>query len=122
MLAQPTTVAVIAPDSGLRQAIAFSLEVEGFSVSACEAWRKDCDTDPGFLCLIIDDRALRHSTDARTYLAQPGKPVIMLADGLSPPPVAGLSRILTKPFDGAELLRMVRDLVVPASASRRQDT
>ncbi|TWF54433.1 hypothetical protein FHW37_103299 [Neorhizobium alkalisoli] len=113
-LPSPTgTIAVFAPDLALRQSLTFALEVEGFCVAAFERWKKG-GLLASWLCVVIDDHIVRNSDEAFDFVANPENRVIMLADGLSPVADDNLAKILTKPFDGAELLRLVKDLAAPA--------
>jgi DNA-binding response OmpR family regulator len=110
-LLSPTgTIAVFAPDKALRQSLTFALEVEGFCVAAYERWKKG--SLASWHCVVIDDHIVRNSEEACKYAADPSNRVIMLADGLSPVADDNSAQILTKPFDGAELLRLVKNMAV----------
>ncbi|CDN54494.1 Transcriptional regulator protein FixT [Neorhizobium galegae bv. officinalis bv. officinalis str. HAMBI 1141] len=116
VLSQARTIIVIAPDLGLRQSLTFALEVEGYHVEAHESWRKGTITAGQTLCMIIDDQVLRASSDALQRLLQSGEAVILLTDGMSPSIEDELGPIqsLTKPFNGADLLGLVKDLALTA--------
>ncbi|WP_117192449.1 DNA-binding transcriptional response regulator [Rhizobium terrae] len=106
-------IVVIAPDLGLRQSLTFALEVEGYQVEAYETWRKCRHSALPALCMIIDDQVLR-SSDARQCLRNSSHAVILLTDGISPPILENPGLTLMKPFDGAELLSLVRKLALTA--------
>ena len=57
---------------------------------------------------LVHTRSLGNLDAQHKLLDSPSR-FIMLADGLTPIPSKNTARILIKPFDGAELLRMVRD-------------
>lgn len=109
MLSTSTTIAVIAPDAGLRQSLAFALEVEGFQVLSYESWCAGHASAASSACTIIDSHEVHGNLDAQHKLLDSPSRFIMLADGMTPIPSKNTARILIKPFDGAELLRMVRD-------------
>jgi hypothetical protein len=96
--------------------LTFALEVEGYRVEAHESWGKGSVTISPTLCMIIDDQALRSSNDARRHLLQTGQAVILLTDGMSPPIEGELGPVLSlaKPFNGADLLGLVKSLVLAA--------
>jgi DNA-binding response OmpR family regulator len=102
-------IVIIEPDLGLRQSLTFALEVEGYRVEALDAWRKGHIPATPALCMIIDDNVLRTREDARRYLRDLGQTVILLTDGVYPS-VNDNGFVLAKPFDGADLLRLVRSL------------
>jgi DNA-binding response OmpR family regulator len=102
-------IVIIEPDLGLRQSLTFALEVEGYRVEALDTWRKAHIPITPTLCMIIDDNLLRSREDARRYLRDLGQTVILLTDGVYPA-VNDDGLILTKPFEGADLLRLVRSL------------
>ncbi|CAN7363398.1 transcriptional regulator [Neorhizobium sp. LjRoot104] len=116
MLSQARNIVVIAPDLGLRQSLTFALEVEGYRVEAHESWRKNTVILGPTLCMIIDDQVLRASSDALERLLQSGQAVILLTDGMSPPIEGELGPILSlaKPFNGADLLGLVKNLALTA--------
>jgi hypothetical protein len=109
VLSPSTTIAVIAPDAGLRQSLAFALEVEGFLVLSYETWGKGRASAASSVCTIIDSHEVYSNLEAQHKLLDPRNRFIMLADGMTPIPSKNTARILIKPFDGAELLRMVKD-------------
>ncbi|WP_172729862.1 transcriptional regulator [Neorhizobium galegae] len=114
MLSQARSIVVIAPDLGLRQSLTFALEVEGYRVEAHESWRKSAAIPGPTLCMIIDDQVLRSSSDILQRLLQSGQAVILLTDGMSPPVEGELGPVLSlaKPFDGADLLGLVKNLAL----------
>lgn len=114
MLAPSRPIVVIAPDLGLRQALIFALEVEGFTVQAFENWCSDTVLASPTLCLVIDDQVVRACDDARQDLLHSNRAVILLTDGISAPLDNSPGLALAKPFEGAELLRMVRNFAVAA--------
>jgi hypothetical protein len=97
VLAQPRSIVVIAPDLGLRQALTFALEVEGFVVHAFEEWSGDALLRSPTLCFVVDDEIVRTSTDARDDLMHLKRGVILLTDGISAPLDRGLGVSLAKP-------------------------
>jgi hypothetical protein len=109
----PAKIIVIAADAGLRDSLAFSLQVEGYLVEAYDAW---CESGASLLpCIkIIDDQVIRDSPAALDYVCREAGAVILLADGLSPAPDNVRAEILTKPFEGADLVRMVNNLAFAA--------
>lgn len=116
MLSQSRDIVVIAPDLGLRQSLTFALEVEGYRVEAHDCWRKGSVIVSPTLCMIIDDQVLRSCNDAKQHLLQSGQAVILLTDGMSPPIEDELGPILSlaKPFNGADLLGLVKSLALAA--------
>jgi DNA-binding response OmpR family regulator len=116
VLSQARSIVVIAPDLGLRQSLTFALEVEGYRVEAHESWRKSNVVLGPTLCMIIDDQVLRSSSDTLQRLRQSGQAVILLTDGMSPPIEGELGRVLSlaKPFNGADLLGLVKNLALTA--------
>jgi hypothetical protein len=109
----PAKIIVIAADAGLRDSLAFSLEVEGYQVEAYDAW---CESGASLLpCLkIIDDQVIKDSQAAFDYVCRETGAVILLADGISPAPENVRAEILTKPFEGADLVRLVKTLAFAA--------
>lgn len=116
MLSQSRNIVVIAPDHGLRQSLTFALEVEGYRVEAYDSWCNGNVVIGQTLCMIVDDQVLRSCTNARKHLRQSGHAVILLTDGMSPSIEDELGPIisLAKPFNGADLLGLVRSLAVAA--------
>ncbi|EUB96363.1 hypothetical protein PMI07_001680 [Rhizobium sp. CF080] len=116
MLAQSGNIVVIAPDLGLRQSLTFALEVEGYRVEAHDSWCNGSIIASPTICMIIDDQVLRSCTNARQHLRQSGQAVILLTDGMSPPIEDELGPILSlaKPFNGADLLGLVKSLALAA--------
>jgi hypothetical protein len=114
VLSPSRTIAVIAPDLGLRQALTFALEVEGFIVHAYEDWSSDTILASPTFCLVIDDQVVRTCDDARQDLLHSNRAVILLTDGISDPLDNSPGVSLAKPFEGAELVRMVRDFALAA--------
>ncbi|MFB9951731.1 transcriptional regulator [Rhizobium puerariae] len=108
MLAASGKIIVIAPDLGLRQSLTFALEVEGYQVEAHASWGKNYAPSKSALCIIVDDQVLRFRNDALQFLLHSGHAVILLTDGLSPPLENSPGQTLTKPFDGAALVGMVK--------------
>lgn len=114
VLSSSKNIVVVAPDLGLRQSLTFALEVEGFTVTAYESWGPDKAPLHAGACLIIDDQVVRTSRDARLHLLDPSLSVILLTDGISPP-LDQIPRLtLAKPFDGADLLGLVRRAAMAA--------
>jgi hypothetical protein len=110
----PSKIVVIAADAALRHSLTFALEVEGYQVEAHEAWR-DCRTSPvACLCKIIDEEVVQNSSDARRYMLDATNAVILLADGLSPMLENSPARILLKPFEGSDLVHLVKSLTLAA--------
>jgi hypothetical protein len=107
-------IVVIAPDLGLRQALTFALEVEGYLVESHALWSSDDVMATPSTCLIIDEQILRGCTDARGYLNDPRHTVILLTDGMSTPIDDKQGLTLAKPFDGADLLQLVRTVGIAA--------
>jgi len=105
---------VIAPDLGLRQALTFALEVEGFVVYAYEDWCSATVLASPTLCLVVDDQVVRACDNARQDLQRANRAVILLTDGISAPLDNSPGLSLAKPFEGAELLRMVRSFALAA--------
>jgi DNA-binding response OmpR family regulator len=114
VLPSPETIIVIAPDLGLRQALTFALEVEGYRVEALSAWCPSTVAAHPASCVIIDDQALSAAGDVGRQLAGSSHSVITLSDGMSLPPDGHSGLWLPKPFEGAELLRMVRSFALAA--------
>jgi hypothetical protein len=117
VLSPSTTIAVIAPDAGLRKSLAFALEVEGFLVLSYETWCKGRASAASSVCTIIDSHEVHSNLEAQHKLLDSRNRIIMLADGLTPIPSKNTARVLIKPFDGAELLRMVKDFAQMSQAS-----
>ncbi|CDZ33172.1 Hypothetical protein NGAL_HAMBI1146_02470 [Neorhizobium galegae bv. officinalis] len=116
VLSQARSIVVIAPDLGLRQSLTFALEVEGYRVEAHDSWCNGNIIASPTLCMIIDDQVLRSCTNARQHLHQWGQAVILLTDGMSPPIEDELGPILSlaKPFNGADLVSLVKSLALAA--------
>jgi len=114
VLSPSRTIAVIAPDLGLRQALTFALEVEGFIVHAYEDWCSDSILSSPTLCMVIDDQVVRNCDDARQDLMHSKRAIILLTDGISAPLDNSPGVPLAKPFEGAELVRMVRSFALAA--------
>lgn len=110
MLALSEKIVVIAPDLGLRQSLTFALEVEGYRVEAFGSWNDSRASVATSLCIIIDEQVLRAHVDAQQYLFDSDRPVILLADGMSPAIGYNPGLTLAKPFDGAELMNLVKCL------------
>lgn len=106
-------IAIIAPDAGLRQSLAFTLEVEGYRVDAFETWRRSHLSRQSCAGALIDEQILRDHAEARDYATNPDNRVIILSDGLSPVPGNERLRILTKPFGGADLMNFIRKIILP---------
>jgi len=83
-------------------------------VHAYETWSSDAILTSPTLCLVIDDQVVRTSNDARQELLQSNLAVILLTDGISAPLDNSPGLALAKPFEGAELLRMVRSFALAA--------
>jgi DNA-binding response OmpR family regulator len=113
-LAKSNNIVVIAPDLALRQSLTFSLEVEGFKVEAFGDWADDAVLPSSMLCMVIDDEVVRNGEKVRQDLRDVTPSVILLTDGLSPPTPGVPGHWLAKPFEGAELLRMVRSFAPAA--------
>jgi hypothetical protein len=114
VLSPSRTIAVIAPDLGLRQALTFALEVEGFTVHAYADWCSDTILASSTFCFVVDDQVVRACDDARQDLLHTTRAVILLTDGISEPLNESPGVALAKPFEGAELVRMVRDFALAA--------
>ncbi|MDE1158238.1 MAG: transcriptional regulator [Neorhizobium sp.] len=105
---QPSKIVVYVPDEALRLSLAFALEVEGYRVEAHAAWNASASFASGLLCRIIDEQVLRADAGARDYMRGADGAVILLSDGLTVPPQADRANVLAKPFEGSDLVRMVR--------------
>ena len=107
-------IVVIAADAGLRHSLTFALEVEGYQVEAHETW-VDCRPSAGCcLCKIIDDQVIRNDSQALQQVDADSNVTILLVDGLSPVPPMGQARLLVKPFEGSDLVQLVRSLTCAA--------
>lgn len=114
MQASSGKIIVIAPDLALRQSLTFALEVEGYQVEAHASWTKGCVPVAPVLCMIFDDQILRGRGGARQYLLDPAHPVILLTDGISPLVENNPGFTLVKPFDGADLVGLVKRIAQTA--------
>jgi hypothetical protein len=102
------TIVVIAADAGLRKSLVFALEVEGYEVHAHDAWQGwPIHLSPGF-CMIIDGDLIDDDSCFLARIPQDDNALIVLDDGLAPIPSSQRAKILTKPFAGADLLRLVK--------------
>jgi FixJ family two-component response regulator len=108
VLASSGIIIVIAPDLGLRQSLTFALEVEGYQVEAYDSWGKGRVPVTPVRCMIVDDQILRGHHDLRQELLASGHAIILLTDGMSPPMENNPWLTLTKPFDGADLVDLVK--------------
>ncbi|TDK38919.1 transcriptional regulator [Rhizobium deserti] len=107
-------IVVIAADAGLRHSLTFALEVEGYQVEAHETW-VECRPSTGCcLCKIVDDQVIHNDSEAMRSFNDDNNVMILLVDGLSPVPPAGRAKLLVKPFDGSDLVQMVRSLTCAA--------
>ncbi len=102
------TIIVIAADAGLRKSLVFALEVEGYEVQAHEAWQGwPIHVAPRF-CMIIDGDLIDDGICFLERIPHDDNALIVLDDGLAPVLSSRRADILTKPFAGADLLRLVK--------------
>jgi len=112
-LVAASTILVIAPDREFRRSLEFALEVEGFEVTSHGSL-----TDAEALiaasqavCAVVDDGALGlDPVAARRVLERLAKPVILLADRVSPTGDDRGLTVLTKPLQGGALIELVQAL------------
>jgi len=109
-LSSPNTILVVASDHGLRRSLAFALEVEGFEVVACDSWQQATLSAGSALGMIVDSEIFRLDAAARQSLLDPEHKIILLADGMLPPLAHADAKVLTKPFEGSELMAAVGEL------------
>ena len=101
------TIIVVASDHGLRRSLTFALEVEGFQVAACDTWQKAKQLALSGLGMIVDSDIFRRDGEARQSLLDSQHRIILLADGMTPALEHANAKVLTKPLDGADLLKAI---------------
>ncbi|RWX78532.1 transcriptional regulator [Neorhizobium lilium] len=110
LFVSPPTIIVIAADAGLRDSLVFALEVEGYRVEAHDSWQGCSARGEPCLCMILDGDLVANRRCLLEHMPLDGGDLILLTDGLSPVPKDLRADILTKPFAGGDLLRLVKNL------------
>lgn len=105
------TIAIVASDQGLLRSLVFALEVEGFSVVPAARWSPEFDAVAEIDCIVVDADALRRQPHLRSAIKSTVVPVVFLADGMIEPPERADIYPLSKPFQGADLTALLRQLV-----------
>ncbi|ASP60085.1 transcriptional regulator [Sinorhizobium meliloti] len=78
------SIVVVAAHQGLRQSVAFALDVEGYSTESYDSLRKAEASCREALCAILDNDILRSEPQAAAqFLSNRGGRAILLVDGLS---------------------------------------
>eukprot|EP00913_Durusdinium_trenchii_P008210 g7707.t1 len=113
------TIVVIAADAGLRQSLSFALDVEGYRFESYSTWEDAKPHADDSCCYIFDEDVIRRDEDAAEFAFDPSNPVLILVDGIPPLLRPNNALILTKPLDGAELIRSVHGLVGSLTSSAR---
>jgi DNA-binding response OmpR family regulator len=114
-LLSQNAIVVVASDHGLRRSLKFALEVEGFRVTACDSWTAAGPLAASALGLVVDSDILRRDGEARTSLLAADVRLVLLEDGMKPPLEQTNAKVLTKPFQGADLVAAI-DLMLHAKA------
>ncbi|WP_280952477.1 transcriptional regulator [Mycoplana dimorpha] len=108
-------IVVVAPDQGLRQSLAFALEVEGYSTEAYDALWKAEPASRKSLCTIVDDEILETEAQLAKVLHGSGCRVVLLVNGVTARAAAEDDAIvLTKPISGADLVHVIDGLAETA--------
>jgi hypothetical protein len=107
-------IVVIAADAGLRHSLTFALEVEGYQVEAHETWVERPPSSGCCLCKIVDDQVIHNDSEALRHFNDDRNVTILLVDGLSPVPPTARAKLLVKPFEGSDLVELVRSLTCAA--------
>jgi len=100
-------IVVVASDHGLRRSLKFALEVEGFRVTACDSWTAAGPLAASASGMVVDSDILRRDGAARESLRVADVSFVLLEDGMKPAIGHLNARVLTKPFQGADLVAAV---------------
>jgi hypothetical protein len=90
--------------------MAFALEVEGYRVESHDSWKKARASITPTFCTVADVSIFRKDAQARKALLEPGARMVVLSDGLFPPPPHIDAQVLTKPLETVDLLRAISAL------------
>ena len=104
---QKQTIIAIAADDTVLRSLAFALGVEGFKVKLFATWNAAQPLMEDAVCVIVDVDICRKDPDARRSLADPGRRIIVLTDGMPPPDAAVTVRLVAKPLEGSDVLAEV---------------
>ncbi|MET0273139.1 MAG: response regulator [Phenylobacterium sp.] len=116
----PQTVVLVDDDDGLREALEFWLEIEGFAVRSCASGEAllDLELPEGRVCLVLDYHLGGvNGVEALEVLRARGVryPAILITTAASPAVRARANRsaaaVIEKPLLGDALLRAIRKAI-----------
>lgn len=108
---------IVAPGRSLRNSLRFSLEADGYEVTAVAAVRDLDNPAAAFACTILDHHGLEGSAADRRATMQHFAPVVLLANRADHPMAPLSFCVLTKPFPGQALSDAVRAALEPRAGT-----